>query len=38
MIGLKIPGIRVRNIGTTAKTMPDFPGMWKRMLADEGQG
>ena len=35
MIGLKIPGIRVRNIGTTAKTMPDFPGMWKRMLAGE---
>ena len=38
MIGLKIPGIRVRNIGTTAKTMPDFPGMWKRMLAGEVQG
>ena len=38
MIGLKIPGIRVRNIGTTAKTMPDFPDMWKRMLAGEGQG
>ncbi|MBH9979688.1 MULTISPECIES: 3-phosphoshikimate 1-carboxyvinyltransferase [Bifidobacterium] len=37
MIGLKIPGIRVRNIGTTAKTLPDFPGMWKRMLAGEGQ-
>lgn len=35
MVGLKIPGIRVRNIGTTAKTMPDFPGMWKRMLAGE---
>ncbi|MCX8672200.1 3-phosphoshikimate 1-carboxyvinyltransferase [Bifidobacterium sp. B4001] len=38
MIGLKIPGIRVRDIGTTAKTMPDFPGMWKRMLEGEGQG
>ena len=38
MIGLRIPGIRVRNIGTTAKTMPDFPGMWKRMLAGEVQG
>ncbi len=35
MIGLKIPDIQVRDIGTTAKTMPDFPGMWKRMLAGE---
>ena len=37
MIGLRISGIRVRDIGTTAKTMPDFPGMWKRMLAGEDQ-
>lgn len=32
MIGLRIPGIQVLDIGTTAKTMPDFPGMWGRML------
>ena len=37
MIGLRIPGIRVRDIGTTAKTLPDFPNMWKRMLAGGGQ-
>lgn len=38
MIGLRIPGIRVRNIGTTAKTMPDFPGMWAGMLAEDRRG
>lgn len=32
MLGLKIPGIYVRNIATTAKTLPDFTGMWYRML------
>ncbi|KJY53409.1 3-phosphoshikimate 1-carboxyvinyltransferase [Bifidobacterium coryneforme] len=38
MIGLRIPGIRVRNIGTTAKTMPDFPGMWAGMLSEGRRG
>lgn len=38
MIGLRIPGIRVRDIGTTTKTMPDFPGMWAGMLAEGRRG
>jgi 3-phosphoshikimate 1-carboxyvinyltransferase len=33
IIGLKVPGVEVENIATTAKTLPDFPGMWAAMLA-----
>jgi len=33
IIGLRVPGIQVENIGTTAKTLPDFPGMWADLLA-----
>ncbi|MFR0577652.1 3-phosphoshikimate 1-carboxyvinyltransferase [Bifidobacterium thermophilum] len=33
MIGLAVPGIEIRNIATTRKTIPDFPGMWTDMLA-----
>ena len=33
MIGLAVPGIEIRNIATTRKTIPDFPGMWADMLA-----
>lgn len=33
IIGLKVPGVEVENIETTAKTLPDFPGMWAAMLA-----
>jgi 3-phosphoshikimate 1-carboxyvinyltransferase len=33
IIGLVIPGVEIRNIGTTAKTLPDFPGMWSAMLS-----
>jgi len=32
VVGLMVPGIQVDDIGTTAKTMPDFPAMWARML------
>lgn len=32
MLGLRIPGIRVRNIATTRKTLPDFTGMWATLL------
>ncbi|WEV59949.1 3-phosphoshikimate 1-carboxyvinyltransferase [Bifidobacterium sp. ESL0728] len=35
MIGLAVPGTRIRNIATTRKTIPDFPGMWHKMLAGE---
>jgi 3-phosphoshikimate 1-carboxyvinyltransferase len=36
VIGLRVPGVLVENIGTTAKTLPGFTGLWDRMLADSG--
>jgi 3-phosphoshikimate 1-carboxyvinyltransferase len=30
-----VPGVEVEDIGTTAKTLPDFPGMWEDMLAGQ---
>ncbi|BBY98422.1 3-phosphoshikimate 1-carboxyvinyltransferase [Mycolicibacterium fallax] len=33
IIGLRTPGVRIEDIATTAKTLPDFPGMWTAMLA-----
>ena len=32
IIGLRMPGIEVEDIATTSKTLPDFTGMWARML------
>jgi 3-phosphoshikimate 1-carboxyvinyltransferase len=32
MIGLAVDGVEVDNIGTTAKTLPEFPAMWTGML------
>lgn len=32
IIGLRVPELRIRNIGTTQKTLPDFVGMWLSML------
>lgn len=36
IIGLAVPGVRVRNIATTAKTIADFPGMWQEMINTDG--
>lgn len=33
MLGLSINGILIKNIATTAKTLPDFANMWTNMLA-----
>ena len=33
MIGLRINGMKVENIETTKKTLPDFPGAWSDLLA-----
>jgi len=33
LIGLRIPGVQVENIDTTAKTLPDFTKMWDALLA-----
>ena len=32
IIGLAVPGVEIENVATTAKTLPDFPQMWTRML------
>ncbi|MGF6946666.1 5-enolpyruvylshikimate-3-phosphate synthase [Streptomyces auratus] len=32
IIGLRVPGVRVDDITTTAKTMPDFTQLWTAML------
>jgi 3-phosphoshikimate 1-carboxyvinyltransferase len=32
IIGLAVDGVDVNNIGTTAKTLPEFPAMWAAML------
>jgi 3-phosphoshikimate 1-carboxyvinyltransferase len=33
IIGLRVAGVEVEDIGTTAKTLPEFPQMWADMLA-----
>lgn len=33
MLGLRIENVRVKNIATTRKTIPDFPGMWNSMIS-----
>jgi 3-phosphoshikimate 1-carboxyvinyltransferase len=35
LIGLRVPGVEVVDVATTAKTLPDFVGMWTGMLAGE---
>ncbi|WP_438353484.1 3-phosphoshikimate 1-carboxyvinyltransferase [Microbacterium sp. CJ88] len=32
LIGLAVPGVEVDDIGTTAKTMPEFPELWQAMV------
>lgn len=32
ILGLRVPGIRVENIATTAKTMPTFPLLWSSLV------
>jgi 3-phosphoshikimate 1-carboxyvinyltransferase len=32
VLGLAVPGVQVVDIGTTGKTLPDFPGMWAAMV------
>ena len=36
LIGLRVPGVRVRDVATTRKTLPDFVGLWTGMLAGTG--
>jgi 3-phosphoshikimate 1-carboxyvinyltransferase len=32
VIGLVVEGVRIENVATTAKTLPDFPDLWTGML------
>lgn len=32
LIGLRVPGVEIDEIGTTAKTLPEFTMLWERML------
>ncbi|MFK4760546.1 3-phosphoshikimate 1-carboxyvinyltransferase [Microbacterium sp. ZW T5_45] len=32
LIGLRVPGVEIDDIGTTAKTLPEFTRLWERML------
>ncbi len=32
LVGLRVPGVQVEDVGTTAKTLPDFVGMWAAMV------
>jgi 3-phosphoshikimate 1-carboxyvinyltransferase len=32
IIGLRVPGVEIENIATTAKTLPQFPQLWLGML------
>ena len=32
LIGLRVPGVEIDDIGTTAKTLPEFTMLWERML------
>lgn len=35
IVGLRVAGVEVSDIGATAKTLPDFPQLWARMLEPE---
>ena len=32
IIGLRVTGVQVDDIGATSKTLPEFPRLWARML------
>ncbi len=41
IVGLRVPGVQVDDIGATTKTLPEFPQLWARMLEpgdDAGRG
>jgi 3-phosphoshikimate 1-carboxyvinyltransferase len=37
VLGLRVPDLLVENVGTTAKTFPDFALVWERLMADDAQ-
>lgn len=37
LLGLRVPGLQVEDVATTAKTLPGFDAMWLRMLGRTAQ-
>ncbi|MBD5786327.1 3-phosphoshikimate 1-carboxyvinyltransferase [Cellulosimicrobium terreum] len=37
LVGLRVPGVVVEDVDTTAKTLPGFAGMWERMSGVAGR-
>jgi 3-phosphoshikimate 1-carboxyvinyltransferase len=35
ILGLRVPGVEVEDIGSTAKTLPDFVSLWEATLSGE---
>jgi 3-phosphoshikimate 1-carboxyvinyltransferase len=35
IVGLRVPGVTVDDVSTTAKTLPEFPRLWADMLAGQ---
>jgi 3-phosphoshikimate 1-carboxyvinyltransferase len=35
IVGLRVPGVAVEDIATTAKTLPEFPQLWAEMLGPD---
>ncbi len=38
IVGLRVPGVEVEDVGTTAKTLPGFADLWADMLAGTAVG
>lgn len=36
LVGLVTPGVVLDDVGCTTKTLPDFPGLWARLLGTSG--
>lgn len=34
IVGLRVPGVEVDDIGATTKTLPEFPRLWREMVGD----
>jgi 3-phosphoshikimate 1-carboxyvinyltransferase len=37
IIGLAVPGVEIENVGTTAKTLPQFPTLWRSLIAGSAE-
>lgn len=34
LVGLRVPGVELDDVSCTTKTLPDFPGLWGRLLGE----